>query len=117
MTIEADLYAAISPIVPRVYPDIAPAAVARPYAVYQQVGGSVVNPIADQAPGTRNARMQIIVSADTRAQAAALMRQIEEALIQSAVLHGRPVSALVARYDDAAQLRGAMQDFTIWHTD
>lgn len=117
MTMESDLLAVVSPIVARVYPDIAPAGTTRPYAVYQQVGGGVINPIADVAPGNRQARVQLIVWADTRAQASSLMHQIEDAMRTSAALHGRPVSALIARFDESTELRGAMQDFIVWHTD
>ena len=115
MTVEADLMAAVTPILPRFYPDVAPAGTARPYGVFQQVGGYVVNPMANAVPGVRNARVQVIVWADTRLESNTLMRQIEDAIRPSPLL-GQPVSALAAMLDDETRLRGAMQDFLIWHT-
>jgi hypothetical protein len=53
VTFEADLYTLLKTVTPRVFPDFAPTATARPYVTYQQVGGRVINPLANTAPGVR----------------------------------------------------------------
>lgn len=115
MSIETLLLAAITPLCSRCYPDFAAPATATPFVTYQQVGGSVLNELQDTPPSHRNARIQVNVWADTRQVANELMRSIETAL-RASPLHGRPVGALIARFDDLVPLRGAQQDFTFWHT-
>lgn len=114
MTIETDLVTTIGALVSgRVYPDFAPAGATLPYVIYQQVGGSVINPIDGTDPGKENSRIQFGAWAETRSAANALMRQIEDA-VRPAPLNGRPASALIARYDDGSHIRGAQQDFYFW---
>lgn len=116
MTVESTIYSVVGALcASRVYPDVAPTGTARPYVVYQQVGGQVLNPIDGSAPGDRHARVQVNVWAATRIAATTLMQQIEDAM-RPAPAHGRPVGALIARYDEHSELRGAQQDFTFWHT-
>jgi hypothetical protein len=113
---EAALVAVVGPLVDgRLFPDTAPPDTARPYAVYQQVGGQVINPVDGTDPGLKGARVQLVVWHHTRLQASALMHAIEAALRQPPI-NARPPGALVARYDETAQLRGAMQDFEFWFT-
>jgi hypothetical protein len=81
LSLESDLFDALKGLVGnRVYPDIAPQAVARPYIVYQQVGGRGVNFVDPTVPSKKNARIQVAAWADTRAAASALGRQIEDTL-------------------------------------
>lgn len=115
MSMESALQPVIAAVVPSCYPDIAPTGTSAPYAVYQQVGGPVINPVGNESPGLYGARVQVIVWAATRLQASSLMQAIEAGV--RTTLSGRPVGALIARYDEHAELRGAMQDFTFWHTD
>ena len=67
-------------------------------------------------PTVRNARIQINVWAATRIDATALMKQIEDAMIQASAFQARPVGALISASDPDRELRGAMQDFTVWAT-
>lgn len=116
MSLEADLVGVVGPLLTGgLYPDMAPTGTAKPYGVYQQVGGPVINPVDNSPPGLRGARVQIIVWAGTRVQASALMASIEDAL-RAAPLSGRPEGAFIARYDEHSELRGAQQDFTFWHS-
>lgn len=107
---------AITPLCARVFPDIAPSGTARPYVVFQQVGGQSLNPLDGSSPGLSRPRMQVMVWAGTRLQASDLMRDIE-AVLRPSPINARPVSALISRYDETSQLRGAMQDFLIWAGD
>ena len=113
MTIEATLRAAIVPLCAQVFPDFAPPGTAAPYVVYQQVGGQVADLLEGGPALKRNARMQVIAWADTRLQAAELMRQIDDVL-RSAPLYAEPLGDQIARADPAVQLRGAQQDFSLW---
>lgn len=112
--IESTMFAALSPLFSgRVFPDVAPTGTAKPYAVYQQVGGQVVDFLEGGAAIKRNARVQINVWAGTRVEANTLMRQVEDAL-QSSPYFAQTLGALVSRYDEDAECRGAQQDFSLW---
>lgn len=117
MSLEAALHALLASLCPRVYPDVAPEPMpARPFVVYQQIGGEVINPIAHvpDVPDLRHARMQIAVWAATRLDASALARQIEDALRLWTVHRAAPVGALTADYEHDTRLYGARQDFSVW---
>ena len=115
MTIEANIYNTLSPLVGgRVFPDVAPLTTVRPYIVYNQVGGEALSYLENSVPSKKNGRFQFNVWADTRATSAAVMLQIETALVTSTTMQARPVSAPNADFDNDMDLFGAMQDFTIW---
>lgn len=115
MSLEADLTAVLSPLAGgRVYPDFAPDNAARPYIVYQQVGGPSPNYLEKAVPDGRGARMQVACWADTRLAASALALQVEDALVQATAFDTESAGALVATADPDTRLRGARQDFLIW---
>ena len=111
MSLESSLQATLAAICPRTYPDFAPANTAAPYLTWQQIGGKSQCHLSNTVPGQRNARMQINAWAATRAEANALMLQVEAAMITTGA---RPTGALLATADEDLNLRGAIQDFTIW---
>lgn len=113
MSFEADLTAAVGALCGgRCYPDFAPLGVARPYVVYTQVGGPSVQFLEGGPAPAHMARVQINVWHDTRLAANALMRQIDD-LLRAAPWQGTPQGELMARADEASQLRGAQQDFML----
>lgn len=114
MSLESDLYAVLAAVCPRVYPDTAPANPVRPYVTWQQLGGSVIAPVANEVADKRNGFIQVNVWADTRIEANAIALAIEAALTTAAAFQARPQSAISATMDDEVQLRGAVQDFSIW---
>ena len=116
MSIETALLAAVQPLCARVYPDVAPINTARPYIVWQQVGGPALMYLEGALPNKASADIQITVWANTRLEANSLIRQIEAVLVASATMQARPLGALIAAYDDTNELRGALQDFEIWAT-
>jgi hypothetical protein len=116
MTFEADLLTLLKTVTPRVYPDFAPTSTTRPYVTYQQIGGHVINPIANDAPGRRNAEMQISVWSNTRAEALQISRAIEDAMRAATAFIARPYGAAVCDYDAEIPVYGARQDFTCWHS-
>lgn len=116
MTIEQALYAVLSPLCPRVFPDVAAFDTARPYVTWQQIGGQALMYTEGAMAANQNAFVQINVWADTRAAANTLARQIEAALVASASMQAEPLSALTGTVEDDIEPRryGAMQDFSIW---
>ena len=115
MSLESDLFALLSPLAGgRVFPDVAPLSTARPYVIYQQIGGEAVNYTDDAAPNRQHALMQISVWSDGRLQANTLARQIEDALRGAAAFQARPDGALRTDHEPDLNLYGASQDFSIW---
>jgi len=114
MTLEAKLFALLSPLVAgRVFPDVAPFDTARPYIIWQQIGGKATNYVDDTVPDTENAAIQLTTWHDTRASAKAMALQIESTLITAATLQARPMSASVAEHEPDLNRYGARQDFDI----
>jgi hypothetical protein len=114
MTIESSIVAALTSLVAgRVYPDVGPFGVARPYITYQQAGGASVN-FMDTAtlPSQSNGRFQINVWSDTRLASAALIKQVEQAMRSTlkATVIGQPASL----HEPDTNLYGSRQDFSIW---
>ena len=115
MSAESQMFAALRTLVSdRVYPDLAPDPVTKPYIVYQQVGGAAVQFVGADVPSKKNSRMQVSVWGETRAQVSALAVQVEDALRGTASLQTIVLSAPVATYDPDTKLRGSQQDFSIW---
>ena len=114
MSIESDLYTALSAICPRVYPDVAPPGTAMPYITWNMIGGSVIKPIAKEVPDKRNVVVQVNVYCKTRLESINTMLAVESALITSSQFVAKPEAAMMAAYDDDTDSRGMMQDFSIW---
>lgn len=114
MSLETTLYTTIAALCPRVFPDVAPATTATPYVTWQQIGGTAFSFTEGALPDKRNARIMVQVWAKSRIEAVTLSQQIEAALCASTAFTAEPESAMVARVDDDTDLRGAMQDFSIW---
>ena len=115
MSVESDLFDTIKALVSnRAYPDIAPDHVARPYIVYQQIGGEAPTFLERAVPSKKNARLQIVVWADTRSAAQSLILQVEAALVAATAFQALPIGASTSVYDEEAAVRGARQDFSIW---
>ncbi|RYE43987.1 MAG: DUF3168 domain-containing protein [Hyphomicrobiales bacterium] len=97
---------------PRVFPDVAPGDVGKPYFTYQQVGGPGLN-FLNGIPDKRQGRFQVNVWSSTRTQAMSLIRQAEDALRLSSALNATTQGGAVAVYEDDTELYGARQDFAI----
>lgn len=115
MTIESSLYDALKVLVAdnQVYPDVAPAGTPRPYLVYQQVGGSSIN-FVDSAtlPGKGLPRFQVTAWCDTRIAAAALIKQVENAMRALTSLQPTIEAEPVSVYEEDTKLYGARQDYS-----
>lgn len=117
MSIENSIFAALKTLVSnRVYRDIAPQTVTTlPRITFQQVGGRSLN-FLDQAtvPSKKNGRFQVNVWAADRETAAALSRQVEDALRADATLSTMVLNEPVAVFEEETKLYGTRQDFSFW---
>jgi len=117
VTVEANIYALLSPFVGgRVFPDTAPFDTARPYITYQQVGGEVITPLGGGIPDKQNGYFQVNVWAGSRASAAALALQVEGAFRTATAFFAQPMAAPIADSDPDLGLYSAQQDFSVWST-
>ncbi|VVE87561.1 DUF3168 domain-containing protein [Pandoraea bronchicola] len=113
---EAVVFAAIKALASgRVYPDVAPANVAKPYIVYQAVGGADETTL-DGVDTLQNSRMQVSVWSESRAVTSALIQQVRAALAGEPV-RSMPIGAPVSVYEDDTKLYGSQQDFSIWYQE
>lgn len=117
MTLEAHLFSALAPLVnSRIFPDVADFDTPRPYIVWQQIGGAVVNFVEGAVPSCENAVIQITCWAETRAQAKELIKTIESTLITHTVLQARPQAASISVHEPELFRYGSLQDFSVWAT-
>lgn len=114
MSLEQTLYTVLTGVCPRVYPDVAPAGTATPYITYQQVGGQASSFTDGSLPDRRNASIQVNVWDKSRLNATTTMLQVEQAICSSVLFQATPDGAHIATFDDDTDLRGCMQDFSIW---
>lgn len=115
MTVEADLFAALSPLVDgRVYPLRADPDTAKPFITFQQVGGRSVSFLETAVVGKRNARFQINVWSADFQEAASLMRSVSDALVTNTTLRAIPLGEPVSSFEDMVRLYGGSQDFSVW---
>lgn len=102
----------------RVYPDFALEGTARPFIVYQAVGGAPVNFLTGERPDRQRVRMQVSVWADvtetTRVAVSELGQQVEDAIRAATSLQPEVATGRVATYDAEANARGTRQDFYLF---
>lgn len=113
MSMETDLQALLLTKCARVWQIVAPAAQARPYVVWQPIGGRTMRYVSNVAADKRNTLVQISVWADSSAAATALIRQIEDALCASAAFVAEPQGEALSTYEEDTKLFGAVQRFSI----
>lgn len=96
----------------RVYPDLAPAGVAKPYIVYQAVGGEDITTLSG-ADTLQNTRMQVTVWAEKNAERLQIMGEVRNRLTAAPIL-AKPIGAPVSEYEADTKLYGSRLDFSIW---
>ena len=115
MSVESTIFDLLKTLVSnRVYPDVAPESVTRPYITYQQVGGETVAYLENAVADHKNGRFQINVWGDLRSTVSALALQAEQAFIESTALQCRPIGAPVSTHEPETKLYGSRQDFSVW---
>lgn len=114
ITLETQLASALQALCPRTFPDVAPEGTATPYVVWHILGGHTVQYVEGELATRRNALVQINVWHESRAVANQLSLDIEAALVAHADLRAEPQGSLQSAYDEDVELRGSMQDFSVW---
>lgn len=116
MTAEAIVYTALSTLANgQVYPDVAPANTTAPWVTFQAAGGQSFPTVDGATPSTRNARMQIAVWSRSRLEAASIMEQVFQALVNPTV-KSVPIGAPVSVFEKDTLLYGSRLDFSITYT-
>lgn len=114
MSMEANLNTLLKTQCSRVYPDVAPEGVVKPYVTWQGLGGEVARFLDNTASDQRNTLLQINVWAVARMEALSLIRQIEDAMCGSAAFVARPAGEPMSDYEKDTQLYGCIQRFNVW---
>ena len=111
--IQEQVFAATSSLVGgRMYPNVAPNNVQKPYLVYMRVSSQPENTLADGVP-IENTRVQIDCFDTTYAAVVALAESVKAALRASEI-----TSLLILEQDQFepdAQLHRVILDFSLWH--
>ena len=98
----------------RVFPDVAPLNTERPFITYQAVGGAPDNYLSGDLPEKQQVRMQVNVWAARRTEASEIGMLVEDAMRSARHLQVEVISGRVATYDEETDLRGTMQDFSMY---
>jgi hypothetical protein len=117
VTVETSIYTALKNLVSnRVYRKVAPTTVtALPRITFQQVGGeSVVFLDSATVPSKNNGRFQVNVWHNTSDEASSLARVVRDTLHAYVTLHAKALGEPVGIYEEATNLHGTMQDFSMW---
>lgn len=115
MSIEDSLFAALTGLVGgRVFRTVAKGQPARPYIVFQQVGGSPGDYLEGKIGAKDDGRFQFWVWHDDVDSAKAIARTLRQTLVESTTLRGRTQSGLVDVVDDLSTpvLFGTRQDIS-----
>lgn len=114
MSMESDLQTLLLTQCPRVYADIAPEGVARPYVTWQSVGGEPLGYLDNTEADKRHTLMQIDCWATSRLAALTLVRGIETAMRTSSAFQATPQGEAINKYEQDTQLFGSLQRFEIY---
>ena len=116
MSMESDLDALLKTKCQHVFPDVAPPGTAKPYVVWQALGGEAWRFADNVAPENRHTLMQVSVWSTTRLEALALIHQIEDAICAATQWQAKPQAEARSTYEPDTGLRGSIQRFEIWAT-
>lgn len=115
MTIEADVHAAIAAVCPRVHAVLAPLGAMRPYVTVQNVGGRPTYWL-DRTPSDKRVLRLFVKSwANSKAEAMAMARQIEVAMMAATAFTARVDSELLddVETDIEPWLFSELQEFVV----
>jgi hypothetical protein len=114
MTIDEKITALLRTVCARTFCDFAPVDTPRPYCTYQVIGGAVLDFIDPAVPTKKNADVQVSIWSDSRLEAAALMDQVEAAMITATDMQASPTGAAASDFDADMNVRSSRQDFNVW---
>ncbi|VVD63912.1 hypothetical protein PPN31114_00246 [Pandoraea pneumonica] len=98
----------------RIFNATAPANTARPFAVFQKVGGQDASSLEGLAE-RMNARVQFVVWAETAKEAATVMRQVMTTVCDDE-LKGVSIGAPVGLHESDTNWYGERLDISFWFT-
>ena len=111
--IQQDLFAALAGVAGgRVFPNVAPNNVSKPYVVYARVSSAPENTLADGAP-IENTRLQVDCFDTTYAAVVALAETVKAAMKSSAITHVLLLEQ--DQFEPEALLHRVILDFSIWN--
>ena len=111
--IQQDIFTALSTLAGgRVFPNIAPNNVQKPYVVYARVSSAPENTLADGAP-IENTRLQVDCFDTTYAAAVVLAETVKAAIKSSAITHVLLLEQ--DQFEPEALLHRVILDFSIWN--
>ena len=111
--IQQDLFAALAGVAGgRVFPNVAPNNVQKPYVVYARVSSAPENTLADGAP-IENTRLQVDCFDTTYAAAVVLAEAVKTAIKSSAITNVLLLEQ--DQFEPEALLHRVILDFSIWH--
>lgn len=107
------LHAAIAAVIPNCYGTVAPANAAKPYVIWQRIGGDPPEYLDNEDPQVDQALVQVEIYADEILVPKALMKVLTTALRQHPDLVVRPNGGMHDDFDHDMQLFAAARDFTV----
>lgn len=111
--IQQDLFAALAGVAGgRVFPNVAPNNVQKPYVVYARVSSAPENTLADGAP-IENTRLQVDCFDTTYAASVALAETVKAAMKSSAITHVLLFEQ--DQFEPEALLHRVILDFSVWN--
>lgn len=113
-TLENQLQAVLTAVTPRVYADVAPEGTAAPYIVWHLYGGDPLQYTEGQQAAQRNAWVQVNVWSASRTECNTLAHAAAAALLAHPTLQATVMTEPNTDYDKELDLRGSMQDFSLW---
>jgi hypothetical protein len=114
MTIDEKITALLRTVCVRTYCDLAPVDTVRPYCTYQVIGGDAPQFLDAVVPTKKNADVQVTIWSDSRLEAAALMDQVEAAMIAATDMQASATGAAASDFDADMNVRSSRQDFNVW---
>lgn len=109
-------YAALGVLVgTRVYPDVAPIDVAKPYVVWSEVGNTPMNSIAGGTVDTHNYRIQVVALGLTALSARNVMEQVRAAMAAASLFKALELDYASTDFEDGSKVFGVRADFSIWY--
>ena len=111
--IQQDLFAALAGVAGgRVFPNVAPNNVSKPYVVYSRVSIAPENTLADGA-SVENTRLQVDCFDITYSAAVALAETVKAAMKSSAITHVLLLEQ--DQFEPEALLHRVILDFSVWN--
>lgn len=116
MTLEEHMVNVVDSLI-STYPDSAPMDAALPYCTYQIIDGKSLVFMDKTTPDKKHAYIQLNVYAKSALEASNLIAQVEKTMLATKDFNATPATGArsIISDDPEAEIRGRMQDFSIWY--